>query len=678
MVWAMRYAEVPSQLQLDVSSFQADAIARQGVHSVPGQLCNFNTVESFKNCDKTHILQREGARIWSDIISGAAEERPELLSRFVLLSHGDLKHYVFHYWFGFPALKPPAPIIAAAPRSLASALQEEAALVASACDEWLRPGQVSNAPFWLLAPPAGGESSWRALPLSAWQQLSSGTGGSAGAAGRVLLAASDPSNMPGVPGWPLRNLLLLVATRWHLEQVQVLCVRESRTGRVDPESSFLMEVQLPDIPEAWRSQSDAAGPEAVGWQANAQGKLLPKVMDLGPVMSPHQLAEQAVDLNLRLMRWRAAPSLDTARMSGTKCLLLGAGTLGCAVARTLLAWGVRHITFVDSSTVSFSNPVRQSLYSFNDCLNGGRPKAVAASEALEAIFPSVVSEGVELSIPMPGHPPVTEQQADIMRQELARLDALVSSHDAVFLLTDTRESRWLPAVLAAAHGKVAVTSAVGFDTFLVMRHGGPPPCDADGRSQDASHRLGCYFCNDVVAPVNSTRDRTLDQQCTVARPGLAPVAGALAVELLAAVVQHPQGVNAPPPSSDTNPDASPLGPVPHMIRGQLSGFSQVCMEGRAFSQCTACSAAVVQQYKEHGWDFIHSVIKSPAALEQLTGLAQLQEEAAARWAEDEDEEAQGVEKTGAVQKQEGEGSAGAPPGDEGGGGSGGDEDWTEL
>lgn len=43
--------------------------------------------------------------------------------------------------------------------------------------------------------------------------------------------------------------------------------------------------------------------------------------------------------------------------AATRCLLLGAGTLGCSVARTLLGWGVRHITLVDNSHVAYSNPV---------------------------------------------------------------------------------------------------------------------------------------------------------------------------------------------------------------------------------------------------------------------------------------------------------------------------------
>ncbi len=83
---------------------------------------------------------------------------------------------------------------------------------------------------------------------------------------------------------------------------------------------------LTDVPccaEDWAGYT----PVPTGWELNARGKLGPRMMNLGPSMDPRQLAESAIDLNLKLMRWRAAPALDTARLAATKCLLLGAGNI---------------------------------------------------------------------------------------------------------------------------------------------------------------------------------------------------------------------------------------------------------------------------------------------------------------------------------------------------------------
>lgn len=293
-----------------------------------------------------------------------------------------------------------------------------------------------------------------------------------------------------------------------------------------------------------------------------------------------------------------------------------------------MGWGVQHITFADNGRVAYSNPVRQSLFAFEDCKGGGRFKAEAAAAALSAVYPGARSSGHVLTIPMPGHPLTTPSEASRARRDAETLEELVSSHDVVFVLTDSRESRWLPTLLAAKHDKICVNAALGLDSFLVVRHGGSPddggggeasnednsrrrhaeapvvaaaaspaktaeelesenpqasaasaaaasspeagkpeseptapscpPCPganttatagaasaATAVRQATPSRLGCYFCTDVVAPENSSLNRTLDQQCTVTRPGLAPMAAATAVEMTVGLLHHPLRQRAP-------------------------------------------------------------------------------------------------------------------------------------
>ena len=41
-----------------------------------------------------------------------------------------------------------------------------------------------------------------------------------------------------------------------------------------------------------------------------------------------------------------------------------------------------------------------------------------------------------------------------VRDDVKELEKLIKEHDCVYLLMDTRESRWLPTVIAAAEKKV--------------------------------------------------------------------------------------------------------------------------------------------------------------------------------------------------------------------------------
>ena len=147
---------------------------------------------------------------------------------------------------------------------------------------------------------------------------------------------------------------------------------------------------------------------------------------------------------------------------------------------------------MDNGSVSYSNPVRQPLFGFKDCLAGGAKKAIRAAEALSEIYPGVDSRGWDISVPMAGHPIMDEPT---VKTDFETLRTLIDGHDVIFLLMDTRESRWLPTVMGKATGKIIMNAALGFDTFVVMRHG----CKDKANPEK---ELGCYFCNDIVAPAD--------------------------------------------------------------------------------------------------------------------------------------------------------------------------------
>ncbi|KAK4657876.1 Autophagy protein 7 [Podospora pseudocomata] len=622
-----------------------------GTSRAKGFIKNVNTIEDFNNVNKTAMIEDIGRQIWDAIQDGTIYSVPSLLSSFAILSFADLKKYRFTYWFAFPALHFKKPLWERSGDVERLNSRESEALVESV-GTWRYTVSTEKEHGFFLAKKSRGEHTTGRGPVDdsmaeeigyQWQigslrDFENGFFNDIPEEDRYV-AFVDPSNYPEHPSWPLRNLLVLISHRYRLKKVQILCYRDTQARRHEARSIVLpLSLNLP------KDFDFATVPDVTGWERDGGSKLRRRVADLAEYMDPTKLADQAVDLNLKLMKWRLAPNLELDTIKNTSCLLLGAGTLGSYVSRNLMGWGVRKITFVDYGAISFSNPVRQPLFEFEDCLQGGKPKALKAAEALKRIYPGVEAEGHVLSVPMLGHPVTNEAKT---RDDFNKLQELVNSHDAVFMLLDTRESRWLPTLMAKSANKIVLNAALGFDTYVVMRHGAKPE---DG-SEDT---LGCYFCNDVVVAADSMKDATLDQQCTVTRPGVAAIASALLVELFSSILQHPQRQYAPAPVPSANgeyerdPPEHPLGIVPHQIRGFLSSFNNMNIRGRSYPQCSACSKPILEAYAKDGWGFVKKALADRDYVAELSGLAEVQRQAEAaaadvEWSEEEgDDDGEGI------------------------------------
>lgn len=561
-------------LSLNERSFQVDYSSANSGVPVHGILHNFNRFEEFKSLDKQKFIKDIATELY---FAGLKDINKSVA--FHVICFADLKEYRFYYWVCVPCFQKQNLSITMLKSRPISAVEEY--------QKWFE----ENSSQWVAVLKDNNEL----VPYNRGEALSC-----------MALVIRDTCRLDGVPSALTKNFLTIFNHDCpDTKKIDVYFIRPEGSGFA---SSLSLENQESDNKELL---------QVSGWERNTQNKLGPRAVDLSSLIDPLKIADQTVDLNLKLMKWRLVPELELEKVKQSKVLLLGAGTLGCYVSRALMAWGVRKITFVDSGHVSSSNPVRQPLFEFGDV---GKNKATAAAEAVKRVFPLMDAQGVELRVPMIGHP-VTNEESELAA--FNHLSQLFDAHDVIFLLMDSRETRWLPTVMGNAKNKIVINAALGFDSYLVMRHG--------NYSQSSQSRLGCYFCHDVFAPKDSLTDRTLDEMCTVTRPGVALMAASQAVELFVSMLQ---------PAALQDKDKTILGELPHQIRGFLNNFSTLKLSTPAYDYCSACCPAVIDSYQSLGWDFVRSALNDHAYIEELSGLARVQleaEKASKEWGIDDDE-----------------------------------------
>ena len=276
---------------------------------------------------------------------------------------------------------------------------------------------------------------------------------------------------------------------------------------------------------------------------------------------------------------------------------------------------------------------------------------------------------------MPGHPipPASVAQA---QKDVEQLEALFDTHDAVFLLMDSRESRWLPTVLGAAKGKVppALSRWISNDTApdrvergvgvrYVPRHAAWCArrclCVVSQRSAVGMlllqrHRRACgrayltflYFLSNSNVSLSRTarstkcapspdrgslRSRRRPPSSCSCRSCNIQTGKPCLISTAPRLTPRPSLHSPPPPpqtqSSDANDAVSSvLGLVPHQLRGFLAQFRTLLVTGAAYDRCTGCSETVLRAYEAGGFGMMLKAFNEGGYLEGLTGLDRLYEE----------------------------------------------------
>ncbi|ETO27249.1 hypothetical protein RFI_09883, partial [Reticulomyxa filosa] len=315
----------------------------------------------------------------------------------------------------------------------------------------------------------------------------------------VLLCYVDGGSLSHYPSWHCRNLLLMARMIFNVTCIDILCIRNVPNQLCD---SIVLQVTITggdDIMnyDLIHNSQDIQKIRAVGWERNDKNKLGPRKLDLTQQLDPSSLAQESVDLNLKLMRWRMVPELELEKLFGLKCLLLGAGTLGCNVARNLL---VLHCCLSNTRYIVMFLPPFES----DGCRQGIAQNFPCCGMCVRILYTFICCNCTECNNNNNNNNTndnnsnndnnnnnnnnnrmhvASSEELKSTQEAVNALEKLIQEHDAIFLLTDSREARWLPTLLAITHGKdnnnnynnqqikICINAALGFDTFVVMRHG---------------------------------------------------------------------------------------------------------------------------------------------------------------------------------------------------------------
>lgn len=254
----------------------------QNFYRGEGIIRNFNTIEEFRQIDKPAHIERAGRTIWDAINDGTIYSCPSLLSSFSAICFADLKKYKFTYHIAYPAIHSDPQWRLLSPEDkmesgITKLKEKETEQLVDAVQTWrysvdsrqhgfflakrlrkdvleaewrMGRGEIEeeeeDGNMWKPKVPKVSRSSslsemgflWHVGSLASYEN---GFFDNAEYGDRYVCFA-DPSTYPNNPGWMLRNLLVLVRQRWHLDKTQIMCYRDTHVRR-DYQTSLIMNLQ---------------------------------------------------------------------------------------------------------------------------------------------------------------------------------------------------------------------------------------------------------------------------------------------------------------------------------------------------------------------------------------------------------------------------------------------------